>query len=355
LSVWCFTLEWILLAGEALFVVLISRLLFQVELESFGQIFNGKGLYYFTAWCVNHMVVESLYVCMGFGIYLNSRVEVEGWDLELLFRGFAERRRRGGITALLFCSLVLLCPAPGFGESAGPDPETGFETALPPALGKDRPVENLERILKRDLGGEKKTRGIRFKQRNDSESPLGDFNLAPWVRWFQRAGALTLRAALILALGALVLAGGIYAFRRRGAAGPSRREAPSAVPQGTAPPSAEPGELLEEAGRLYRRALPREAWVLCYAAALESLTRYRNFRFPPGATEYRCLALVRGRPGRTARDFERFIRHWVPLAYGGSPPPEGAFEESLAWVRSLRGELPGSGEKPGGAEGEIHG
>jgi hypothetical protein len=32
---------------------------------------------------------------MGFGLYLNSRVEVEGWDIELLFRDFAARR--GGL------------------------------------------------------------------------------------------------------------------------------------------------------------------------------------------------------------------------------------------------------------------
>jgi hypothetical protein len=355
LSIWCFTLEWILLAGETLFAILISRLLFHAEWESFGQIFNGKGLYFFTAWCVNHLVVESLYVCMGFGLYLNSRVEVEGWDLELLFRGFAGRRGRGAITALLLCSLALLRPAPGFGEGA--EAGTGFEIALPPELGKDRPAEDLERIIRRDLGTEKKTWGIRLKQPGDSESLLDQFNLAPWVRVFQRAGALTLRAALILAFGALALAGGIYAYRRRRAAGPSRREAPSAVPQDTPPALAEPGGLVEEAGRLYRRALPREAWALCYAAALEALSRYRNFRFPPGATEYRCLALVRGRreERQTARDFAKLIRHWVPLAYGGNPPPEGAFEESLAWVMSLCGEPPGPREKPGGAEGESHG
>jgi hypothetical protein len=64
-------------------------------LSGLSDFFAGKGLYYYTGWCVNFLVVESIYVCMGFGLYLNSRVEVEGWDLELLFRKFAARRRRG--------------------------------------------------------------------------------------------------------------------------------------------------------------------------------------------------------------------------------------------------------------------
>jgi hypothetical protein len=368
LSAWCFALEWILLAGEALFVIILARLLFNVNLESFDRLFSGRGLYYFTAWCVNHLVVESLYVCMGFGLYLNSRVEVEGWDLELLFRGFAGRRRRGGITAalLLLCSMALLRPAPGFGEEAGPGSEPGIEAPRfpapqPPAPGKDMPRGTLDRILKRDLGSEKKAWGIRFKKRNDSKFLTNLRDTAPWVLFFRKAGALTLRGMLIALFGALLI-GGIYARRRGRMTGPARggRPAPAAVPRVTPPAPAEPGELLEEAGRLYRRALPREAWALCYAAALEALARYRNFRFPPGATEYRCLALVRrteqGR--RAARDFAALIRHWVPLAYGGNLPPEGAFEESLAWVRSLCGEAPEPGEKPSPAlspaAGELH-
>jgi hypothetical protein len=93
LSVWCFILQWVLLAGEAFFILMIARLCFNLQPSSITDLFLGKGLYYYTGWCVNFLVVESIYVCMGFGLYLNSRVETEGWDLELLFRKFAARRR----------------------------------------------------------------------------------------------------------------------------------------------------------------------------------------------------------------------------------------------------------------------
>jgi hypothetical protein len=40
------------------------------------------------------MLVETLYVCMGFSLYINSRIEVEGWDIEITFRSFAEKLRK---------------------------------------------------------------------------------------------------------------------------------------------------------------------------------------------------------------------------------------------------------------------
>jgi hypothetical protein len=92
LSFWCFILQWILLAGETLFLLLISSMFFDLQLSGISDFFIGKGLYYYAGWCVNFLVVESVYVCMGFGLYLNSRVEVEGWDIELLFRRLAGRR-----------------------------------------------------------------------------------------------------------------------------------------------------------------------------------------------------------------------------------------------------------------------
>jgi hypothetical protein len=95
LTFWCFVLQWILLAGETLFVLMIGRLFFDPQFSSFSDFFVGKGLFYYTGWCVNFLAVESVYVCMGFGLYLNSRIEVEGWDIELLFRGFAARRAGG--------------------------------------------------------------------------------------------------------------------------------------------------------------------------------------------------------------------------------------------------------------------
>ncbi|MDR1024403.1 MAG: DUF4129 domain-containing protein [Treponema sp.] len=334
LTVWCPLLQWILIAGETFFVFLISQQ-FNLTLPGSGNPFALGGLYYYTLWCVNYLVVESLYVCMGFGLYLNSRVEVEGWDIELLFRQFAGRRRKAGFPALLLFALILILPHPPgiFAQSPVPDSVPGTGLLLPPVVGESMPAESLQEILQSDMGGERKVWSIRSKDQDEDtgrnsfisrfSSPLASF---PWLIFF--------RVLLILALAALALSCGIYVYRRRRLALAAKPPESLVSPQIPAPEL-----LLEEAGRVYRRGLVREAWALCYRASLEALARYRLIRFPPGATEYRCLALVRhhqgGRDPGGVDSFAALIRHWVALAYGGVEPPGGAFEEALAWAGSL--------------------
>ncbi|MBN2509190.1 MAG: hypothetical protein JXB03_02895, partial [Spirochaetales bacterium] len=43
----------------------------------------------FTGFCINTIIIEGLYVAMGFAVYINARVEVEGWDLQFLFQKLA--------------------------------------------------------------------------------------------------------------------------------------------------------------------------------------------------------------------------------------------------------------------------
>jgi hypothetical protein len=93
LTIWGFLLELILLAGEISFAVFMAKIMEGNIAPLFDDFLKRGELFFFAAWCVNCMLVESLYVCMGFGLYLNSRLELEGWDLQVLFRRFAGRER----------------------------------------------------------------------------------------------------------------------------------------------------------------------------------------------------------------------------------------------------------------------
>jgi hypothetical protein len=229
------------------------------------------------------------------------------------------------------------------------------------------PREELREILERSAGSQQKTWGIRFKDTAEESPPWIEI---PWMEFFQKAGAWVLRGILVLLIAALILAAGIYAYRRRGRFLP--RNLPSAVSRQNPAEEPPPLALLEEARRLYRRGLFRDTWGLCYAAALGAFQQRWGLRFPPGATEYRCLALVRhwagqGRLGPGEAEavaleaaFAVFIRRWVPYFYGGILPPEGALEEALAWVESLCKipvpvKKPAPVENPGGAAGGTHG
>jgi hypothetical protein len=224
------------------------------------------------------------------------------------------------------------------------------------------PEEELEKILEQDMGGRRKTWEVRLRNWKEDDSPLRMMEI-PWIEFFHKAGSYFLRSFLILVIAGLVLAAGIYWYRHRER---SRSPAQSSVvlPDSQPPP---PQALLEEAEALYRRGFLREAWGRCYAASLEALKLRWGLRFPPGATEYRCLALVRLRGARfreqaepatelAEASFAGLIRHWVGFFYGGIVPPEGAFEEALAWIGSLCGNpgekpAPGDPKAPEGAHG----
>jgi hypothetical protein len=42
----------------------------------------------------NQLFLETLFVCMGLGVYINPRVENEGWDIELLFKQCAGKAKK---------------------------------------------------------------------------------------------------------------------------------------------------------------------------------------------------------------------------------------------------------------------
>jgi hypothetical protein len=345
LTVWGIVLEAVLLGGEILFSLIMIDIIQEDYFSTPADFFSRLEIFYFAAWCLNYILAESLYVCMGFGVYINSRVEVEGWDLEILFRKFAGARKNKTILA----GVLVLCLAAGgvppVRACAGDAPAGEEPGTVMGDLGRGAPLESLREIFaSEDFGGVRKGWEIGLKNRREAPEPAGF--TAPWLETIRRAAAFTLRLVLILGIGGL----GVFFIRRLY----TRRRGKPAAPGGpkmTGRFSAggeSPESLLEEARRLYGRGEIRRAWGCCLAALLESWAQYRALCFPPEATEYECLALVRaaGAPGEAAA-FAAFVNRWAALAYGGKPPPEGGFAEALALCQSL---IPApAGEKSGAA------
>ncbi|MEO0813858.1 MAG: hypothetical protein AAFY60_13410, partial [Myxococcota bacterium] len=74
-----------------------------------------------------HCVVEPLFVAGGFGLYLNRRIELEGWDLELAFRRLVSRRSPALLAGVLAAFFVL--PAHAQSEGAA-KPQKAIERVL---------------------------------------------------------------------------------------------------------------------------------------------------------------------------------------------------------------------------------
>ncbi|MDR1373951.1 MAG: hypothetical protein LBJ24_03170 [Treponema sp.] len=316
----------------------------------------------FILYCFNYLLLESLYGCMGFGLYINSRVAVEGWDLQLQFQRFTKLRKSpaggaGGAALLLFLLPAFFIPQ---GVSAQEDPV---------------PLQSLEEVLdSRDFGGEEESWGIRLKQWKEPEEkePI-TFNTISWAERMREWIARILR--LVLAAAVLVLAAlSVRRLCKTGQRTRFRKNRFRGDLAGGDGASADPGRLLERSRICYARGERREAWAACLAAAIAACEIRWSITFPRNATEYECLALVRAwgaaasavprgeaaaypaansslPPGKRdmdlpanpageasqalVRSFADLVKNWIALAYGGLYPGEGALELALDFCQSL--------------------
>ena len=300
---------------------------------------------------INLILTETLYVCMGFSLYINARVETEGWDIEMLFKKCAEKAKRSfAVPAAVLLFLFAASPL-----QAQEKPEL-----LQPVPVSESAREILNNVFESsDFGEEKPTRHIQFKER-DTRPPFSFPDIRNILGWFLR---LTVAALLVLAL--IVIIG--YAWRHRRSRFPAS-EGRSHALQKTIPD--ELRRLLEQAEAFHRRGKIREAWALCFRAFIAGFARLLFLPFPADVTEYEALELVRrtldrkksefsgSDPARSdpAADgriigadteagitsFEIFVRRWTGFAYGGMAPAKGNFEEALASCRSLLENTEGS-------------
>ncbi|GMO32031.1 MAG: hypothetical protein Ta2F_07860 [Termitinemataceae bacterium] len=90
LTIFCISLELLLYASEALFFTIFNQL---VDMSFLYQT-NGKISFYiiYIPYLINYIVMETIYVCAGFSVYINSRIIVEGWDLQLMLNTAAGKK-----------------------------------------------------------------------------------------------------------------------------------------------------------------------------------------------------------------------------------------------------------------------
>jgi hypothetical protein len=330
LTLWAFVLEVLLFLGEVFFIILMINIIQPDYISSFGDFFIKSEIFFFAVWCFNAILVESIYVCMGFGLYVNSRVEVEGWDIEILLRKLTDVRKKKRIlpaALAVFFLAGLILPFRAYADGSGE----------PGAAGP--PLETLEQIFaSEEFGGEKEGWGIRWKNREENQErdwELPDFEAASWIQKIRQVFAFTLRLILVLGICGLGFVCIRYLYtNRRGK--PALRESwnMTGLFDSSGP---DPEALLEKARAFYGEGDLRRAWGCCLAALFEAWSRYRRPAFPPDATEYGCLALVRAAgaaSGETAA-FASVVTRWAAFAYGGRTPPAESFEAALAFCRSL--------------------
>ncbi len=270
--------------------------------------------------------IEPFYVAGGFALYINRRVYLEGWDIDLVFRKLARRvaaessARSSGVASALV--LVVALAAPGIAH-AQEEPRTSCVAERP-----EDAKECIERVMKHpDFGSVERVEvwapKLDFESVEEEEPgsrfswQLGSF----FAALFQTLIWVLLAAALIVLIA--------YALRMSRAvdqASVAEHEPPEVLFGLDVRPDSLPDDVVAAARRLFAAGDAIGALSLLYRGALVHLVSSRGLEVSASATEGECTRLARRSVGAPlSDDFERLTRAWLYCAYGERPPEVDTF------------------------------
>lgn len=288
-------------------------------------------------------LIEPFYVAAGFGLYLNRRTELEGWDIEIALRRLSQRLRTlAAAGALLVC--VLLVGAPAHAQATqqssvaiGKAPAAAKRTSLESVFAAQaQPADDFVRASQqayRDPLLRPKKVSVTWQLRDRDRPPPNRQRSRRWSGLPFMADII--EVALWVGLAALLL----WALWRLPRWWPQwwmwrqRERAPAPQVQETAAPhmDALPDDIAGAARTLWAQGKPRAALALLYRASVAAIVRIGAIELPPGATEAQCLRASRRLPQAEDRSaFDEVVRAWQYAAYAQRLPDAAEFERLLA-------------------------
>ena len=316
------------------------------ELWALPQLFNGLAY-------VSITLISPFVMAGAFSLYLNQRTQIEGWDIEIVFRNLSQRQQkpanRSVITSILLAAMLfgsLGLPTPVAAEQA----QVEAQVAVPPSQDQTDAKARAVKVLSEDKYGKKVTEAkgyfeFRFKNKDkepekkpekessDDESLDNLVSVADTVLSFVAGSFELLLSAIFVGLLLIVayhyrgwLAKNIHhTFARKD----QEQELGSAFSMPIDKKSL-PAQPHEEARSLYQQGRPREALSLLYRASLYHLVTQQHLNVHDSFTEGECVAQVqRSAPAATADYFRTLTRHWQALAYAAMIPNDNVMETLL--------------------------
>jgi hypothetical protein len=269
-------------------------------------------------------LLEPFYVAGGFALYLNRRVELEGWDLEVAFRKLADR-----FTRLLGRSLAVLLVLFALSASAlwsAPPQQPDVKEAL------------AEVLRQPEFQVQQRKKSLHWRDQGKQNQPK---NLAPTPDLLRLLKVLGTAAKwLIITLAGTAL---FYVLwrNRRFLVKPSKITSEETLPETLfgldIRPEALPAGLERVAARLWAEGQTRAALALLYRGALAQLVHRHRSPLTKGATENDCLRRAReALPPVSADYFTRLTHAWQRVAYAGLAPLPGTEALCPEWARHFR-------------------
>jgi len=311
-------------------------------------------------------IVEPFYVGAGFGLYLNRRMQLEAWDIELAFRRIAARLAATFAAIVFAFALGIAAPLhaaeppvdsaeQGVDDAPSADAKTSTDEALScPASDddsgprtttlremfgdayRDDAAPFAEAVRNAYAGDDLRTkqRISVWKPRNASDDRKNNADMPAWARAIADVIGFVFEYGLWI-IAALLLA--IVAFNHRrwlpwiSDRLPARREGIDPTLAGVDDVVALPDDIVGAVRALLRENRVRAALALFYRAGVERLVQSLGAPLPPGATEADCLRRARGLADtRYAALFARIVRAWQATAYAQRPPSPEEIEALLA-------------------------
>jgi len=274
-------------------------------------------------------VFEPLLVACGFGLYLNRRVYLEGWEIELAFRRLAERAERSArvrrfASAAATALALWLAVAPAHASGCVPDDVESSKACVHEILdaaefGKE--TSELRWVPKT------------FERKADPDA-LDLSWLAPIARFVAESARVLFTVALAVGIAALL-------FALRGVRfSPQRDREPAPLPRTFLGLELDPASLPEDvagsARQLWQAGDLVAALSLLYRGALVKLGARGALEIPASATEFECVRAVRStQPEPVASAFGALTGSWIRTRYAHAPPTDGEFEGLCARFAQL--------------------
>ncbi len=348
LTLACLHLEAVLTFGSMAFVyALIPE---QVEIDYFGIFLDAENsditiqLVSNTFSFMAISLVAPFYTMAGFALYINRRIELEGWDIEIRFRHLAQRtrgQRQMGIKNLLipvvFISMCFLTTADSVADENNDE-----------VLSQKQSKEFIQEVLSgEDFHKIVVKKGWRLKSR-DKET---DETLPEWViqvvefierfsdEWHSfnklvRGGAKGLEFILWITVISLFIYTLYYyreGLRKLLASTQSDtqkvKQAPAELFGLDVRRESLPQQIPEQVMSLWHQGEPRKALNLLYRATLSRLINEHKYHFHDGNTEQECADIIAASAAAELTSFVNEItRLWQAVAYGHRAIPQQQLE-----------------------------
>ena len=353
----CFCFE--VITGIGVVILLAFFIPEDFGLETHDSIDNlnlvGEWLYTLSAFAAM-MLVMPFHSMAGFALYLNRRIELEAWDIEISFRNLANRKKRSTRIALSTMLAMLML---AFFATTTP---TGSYAATT-THDQESARQLIEEVFQGDsFGQQKMVSKWRFKNWFDDWKQENEDLVPEWfiefLEWLElnfdfgsdaAAGetnwnniATWLKVMLVV----FFVASMVYLFNRY--RGPlsrlARKDKTRATPEVMfgldVRPESLPEDVPAQVLQLWQAGHYRDALGLLYRASLSRLIDQHELQFRASHTEAECAALVTACGIDSLSDyFNGLTDAWRRLAYGHLRPQTETVEQlCAAWSKELSDE-----------------